>query len=51
LWPVDRSRMNREVHFQNCEGVGVKLPALLDSFLGASAKIEAGAPIQVFYFT
>jgi hypothetical protein len=26
LWPVDRSRMNREVHVRNCEGVGVKLP-------------------------
>jgi hypothetical protein len=26
LWPVDRSRMNREVHVRICEGVGVKLP-------------------------
>jgi RNA-directed DNA polymerase len=33
LWPVDRSRMNREVHVRNCEGVGVKLPRATRLFL------------------
>jgi len=29
-WLDDRSRMSGDVHVRFCEGVGVKLPALLD---------------------